>query len=137
MTRSDSDSTPLPAPDDAQGLILFAHGSRDPLWRQPIESVARRLQERAPGLAVRCAYLELTEPDLPAVARDLADLAVRRVSILPMFLGVGRHAREDLPALVAGLRRAHPAVQWDLQPAIGEDARLLDLLATLALDSLR
>ena len=126
-----------PANEASQGLILFAHGSRDPLWRQPMESVARRLAARAPALEVRCAYLELTEPDLPTVASELAARGVRRVSILPMFLGVGRHAREDLPALVEALRQSHPATRWDLQRPIGEDERLLDLLATLGLDSLR
>jgi sirohydrochlorin ferrochelatase len=33
---------------------------------------------------------------------------VRELTIVPMFLGVGRHAREDLPELVKQLRAAHP-----------------------------
>jgi sirohydrochlorin cobaltochelatase len=40
--------------------------------------------------------------------------------------------REDLPALVADLRLQHPQVRWDLQPPVGEDDRLLDMLADLA-----
>ena len=31
-----------PAPRHA--TVLFAHGSRDPLWRAPIEAVAARMQ---------------------------------------------------------------------------------------------
>ena len=48
-----------------QGIILLGHGSRDPLWRRPIEAVAERLEQRHPGVAVSCAYLELEQPDLP------------------------------------------------------------------------
>lgn len=114
-------------------VILFAHGSRDPLWRRPMEAVAARLAARAPGTAVRCAYLELTEPDLPTAAADLAAQGMTAVRIVPMFLGAGRHVREDLPALVDTLRQRHPQVTWTLQPPVGEDERLLDLLAELSL----
>jgi sirohydrochlorin cobaltochelatase len=49
-----------------------------------------------------------------------------------MFLGVGRHAREDLPQLVAQLRADHPHLHLDLQAAVGEDERLVHLLADMA-----
>jgi sirohydrochlorin cobaltochelatase len=113
-------------------VILFGHGSRDPLWRAPMDAVARRLAARAPELQVRCAFLELTAPDLPRVAGELVAQAVTDISIVPLFLGVGRHVREDLPVLVDGLRVAHPQVRWHLQAAVGENERLLDLLAELA-----
>lgn len=114
------------------GVILFAHGSRDPLWRRPMEAIAARVARRAPDTPVRCAYLELTEPDLPSTAAELAALGLGSVRIVPMFLGAGRHVREDLPALVDALRQQHPQVTWDLCPPVGEDERLLDLLADLA-----
>ena len=60
--------------------------------------------------------------------------AVRRnLTIVPMFLGTGRHAREDLPLLMDQVRTLHPGVRFDLQPAVGEDPRLLDLMAKIAL----
>ncbi len=117
----------------ARGVILFAHGSRDPLWRRPMEAVAARVAERAGASKVRCAYLELTEPDLPTAAGELVAEGVSQVRIVPMFLGAGRHVREDLPALVQALQASHPGVTWELQRPVGEDDRLLDLLAQLAL----
>jgi sirohydrochlorin cobaltochelatase len=97
-----------------------------------MEAVAARLTARSTDIAVRCAYLELTEPDLPTTAAELAGLGLTSVRIVPMFLGAGRHVREDLPALVASLRERHPRIQWTLQAPVGEDERLLDLLADLA-----
>ena len=120
-------------PPVSRGVILFAHGSRDPLWRLPMEAVAARVAARPGSPAVRCAYLELTAPDLPTAAAELASLGLAQVAIVPMFLGAGRHVREDLPALVAQLRERYPAVDWRLQRPVGEDERLLDLLADLAL----
>ncbi len=115
-------------------VILFAHGSRDPLWHRPVEAVAARMRALAPHVPVRCAYLELSTPALPEAAAELVAAGATSVRIVPMFLGTGRHAREDLPALVARLRADHPATAFELPPAVGEDARMIELLATMALE---
>lgn len=114
-------------------IVLFAHGSRDPLWHRPMEAVAQRIRARAPGVTVACAYLELSPPDLPHCVAGLVAGGATQVRVLPMFLGVGKHAREDLPLLMAQLQTNHPAVHFALLPAVGEDPRLLDTLAEIAL----
>jgi sirohydrochlorin cobaltochelatase len=114
-------------------IILFAHGSRDPLWHKPIQAVAERITQRSPDTVVRCAYLELTEPDLPQVANALVSEGATSLCVVPMFLGVGRHAREDLPKLIATLKASHPTVDIQCQPAVGEQSALIELLAEIAL----
>ena len=32
------------------GLVLFAHGARDPRWAEPFEAVAARLRTLEPGV---------------------------------------------------------------------------------------
>lgn len=115
-----------------KAVILFGHGSRDPAWRQPIEAVCARLRRDSPELEVRCAYLELTEPDLPSTVDELLAAGVDDVRVVPMFLGTGRHAREDLPRIVDAEREKHPGIRFDLRQAVGEDPRLLELLAHIA-----
>jgi len=117
-----------------RAIILFGHGSRDPSWRQPMDAVARRIRARAADVDVRCAFLELESPDLPAVARELAQAGAKAIRIVPMFLGAGRHAREDLPRLVEECRKAYPLVAFDLRASVGENEGVLDLLAQLALE---
>jgi len=119
----------------APGIILFAHGSRDPLWHQPIAAVAARVAQLSPNSPVVCAYLELSTPDLGTAVRTLIEQGVHAITVLPLFLGVGKHAREDLPVLVDDLRAAYPSVTFTLRPAVGEDTRLVQLLAEIALDS--
>lgn len=119
-----------------QGIIVFAHGSRDPLWRQPVEAVARAIATSDPQVQVRCAYLELCEPDLPAAAEELVAAGVRHVRVLPLFFGMGKHAREDLPLLLQSLQLKHPDVAFERLPAAGEDSRLTELLARIALEPL-
>ena len=115
------------------GTILFAHGSRDPLWRQSIEAVATHARQLEPQTLVRCAYLELTEPTLPSCVAELAAAGVQTLTVVPLFLGVGKHAREDLPVLIAGLKASYPHIAITLQIAIGEDERLIELMAKIAL----
>ena len=119
-----------------RGIVLFAHGSRDPLWHKPIEAVAAHIATLSPHTPVMCAYLELSTPDLPTVTRLLLDRGVLDITILPMFLGVGRHAREDLPSLVAELQATYPAARFTLKAAVGEDMRLVQLMAQIALEGL-
>jgi sirohydrochlorin cobaltochelatase len=116
-----------------RGIVLFAHGSRDPLWRAPIEAVAAQIRARQPGTPVRCAYLELCTPSLAEAAAELAAAGVRHLRVFPLFLGVGKHAREDLPELIESLQAAHPGLEIELLPAVGENPQLIALMADIAL----
>jgi len=117
-----------------KGLILFAHGSRDPRWAEPFEAVAATVRERAPALAVRLAYLELMQPDLAAAAATLIDEeGVTQIDVLPLFLGAGNHLKRDLPPLLDALRTAHPGVRFTLHRAVGENPALAAALADIAL----
>ena len=116
-----------------RGTILFAHGSRDPLWCKPIEAVASQIGLIAPEVQVRCAYLELMAPDLPASTAELAELGVTTITVVPMFLGVGKHAREDLPLIMEALQLSHPQITFELKAAIGEQSKMIELMAQIAL----
>jgi sirohydrochlorin cobaltochelatase len=119
--------------DTPRGILLFAHGSRDARWRAPVEAVARRVAELDPKALVACAYLELVEPDLTTAAETLIRQGAGAVRVLPIFLGMGRHAREDLPRLIDALRIRHPGVEFVLHNAVGETPEVIELLARKAL----
>jgi sirohydrochlorin cobaltochelatase len=113
-------------------IVLFAHGSRDPAWQRPMLAVAQRIRDQVPHAWVACAYLELTEPSLPQAVAQAVELGHGHIRVLPMFVGVGKHVREDLPVLMAQLQQDHPQVRFDLQPAVGEQSAVLDALARAA-----
>ena len=125
--------TPMITASSLRGIILFAHGSRDVLWRLPIEAVATRIKAKAPDALCMCAYLELTAPDLDTASAHLIAQGATQITVLPMFLGTGRHARNDLPVLVEKLRSTYPQVPFHIATAVGEDPRVTDLLAEIAL----
>ncbi len=118
-----------------RGIVLFAHGSSDPRWRAPTEAVAAEIKRRNPEVRVLCAYLERTEPDLPTAVNQLAAAGARRISVLPIFLGSGKHVRDDLPRQLTALQAAHPQLQLSLLPMVGENPQLIALLAQIALEN--
>ena len=79
-----------------QGILLFAHGARDPAWARPFETIAARMREAAGGRPVALAYLELMEPRLDAAAHALAAQGCTLITVVPLFLGAGGHVRRDL-----------------------------------------
>ena len=118
---------------DEHGLILFAHGARDPRWAEPFEAVAARVRARDSAIQVRLAFLELMSPSLPDAGRELAHAGCTCIDIVPLFLGAGGHVRKDLPALVDALAQAWPQVRWRLRAPVGEHAALIDAMADIAL----
>jgi sirohydrochlorin cobaltochelatase len=120
----------------SRGLVLFAHGARDPRWAEPFEAIAARVRSQHPTWPVQLAYLELMSPTLPEAGAALAASGCDRVDIVPLFLGAGGHVRKDLPMLVDALRVAHPHVRWQLQRPIGEQAGVIHAIADAAISSL-
>jgi sirohydrochlorin cobaltochelatase len=115
-----------------RGLILLAHGARDPKWAAPFEATAEAVRRDHPGREVRNAFLEFMAPDLVAAGEALAHAGCTAVDVLPMFLGAGGHVRKDVPELLARLQAAWPAVHWQLHPTIGESPLLIDAMARIA-----
>ena len=130
-----------------KAIVLFAHGSRDPQWHKPIQAVAERVAAQLalaatapsnpPSLVVTCAYLELSSPSLFEEVQRLVDQGCQQIRLVPLFLGVGKHVREDLPQMLADLAGQHPTVVFEPLPAVGEHPDLLDLMARIALDGLQ
>ena len=116
------------------GILLFAHGARDPAWAEPFETVADRLRERAvaAGDEVAMAYLEFMSPPIAEAAAGLVKKGCERVTIVPLFLGAGGHVRKDLPMLVDDLRARYPYVRWNLAQAVGETDELIRAMVEAA-----
>jgi sirohydrochlorin cobaltochelatase len=118
------------------GLILFAHGARDPRWAAPFEAVATRVRQARPDAQVRLAFLEFMTPALPDAGAELVAARCTHVHVLPLFLGAGGHVRRDLPLLMDALRTAHPAVAFSLHTAVGEVDSVIDAMAQVATQTL-
>lgn len=119
-----------------RATVLLSHGSRDPAWRIPVDKVAQCMAELDSEVRVKCAFLELTEPNLATVVAELAATGAADVVIVPMFLGMGKHAREDVPRLVEELQKTYKNIDFQLNLSLGEEPQVIEFLARMALSSL-
>jgi sirohydrochlorin cobaltochelatase len=119
------------------GLILFAHGARDPRWSLPFEAVAERVRRAQPASPVQLAFLEFMSPNLAQAGAHLAAEGCTHIDVLPLFLGAGGHVRKDLPMLVEQLQSAHPGTTVRLHSAVGEQDRVVQAMADVALGLVR
>ena len=111
------------------GLVLFAHGARDPEWAEPFRAIADRVASTRPDLAVRLAFLEFQKPALADAITELVTAGHQRIRIAPLFMAQGGHLKKDVPILLNDIRASHPALQLELLPAIGDVAELRDAIA--------
>lgn len=103
-------------------LIFCAHGTRDPRGRQVILDVAQAVRE-ATDLDVHEAYVDVQDPKVDAVVGQIP----RRESglsavVVPYLLAGGYHVYHDIAEAV------HERDDVVAAPALGPDARLIDIL---------
>lgn len=118
---------------DATGIILFAHGARDPEWAVPLRRIAARIREASPGSRVDLAFLEFMAPSLAEAVAGMAADGLNRITLVPLFLAQGGHLKQDLPVLLATIRAQHSDVDIRVTPAIGDAPALVDAIAHWAL----
>ncbi len=113
-------------------LLLFAHGSRDPAWRAPLDAVCQRIAAQHPG---RCdlAFLEFMQPELPDALQALAQAGERSVVVVPLFWASGKHIKTDLNEAIERFTQVHPEVQVQVATALGEASAVQVALADYVL----
>jgi sirohydrochlorin cobaltochelatase len=119
---------------ELQGIILLAHGAKDPLWSRPFEAVRDVMVAADPTRPVVLSYLESMAPSLAEGAQQLVRKSCVAVEVVPLFLGQGGHVRKDIPAIMQSLIAAHPQVRWRLHPPVGEHPAMVEAMARVSMD---
>jgi len=110
-----------------QGIVLVAHGSRDPEWSRPFERLARSVAEKLPAVSVGLAFLE-HGPSLDEIVGALIAKGAASIRVVPVFLGQGGHVKDDLPRLVR--EAARPGTNLFLEQPIGEQPQVIEAIAS-------
>jgi sirohydrochlorin cobaltochelatase len=112
-----------------RGIVLFAHGARDPEWARPFEAIRERVRAQRPEWRIELAFLELMEPSLEKAIDSLVAEGALCVTVFPLFMAQGGHLKQDLPRILDDIRKRHPRVPIALESALGDTPELLDAIA--------
>jgi sirohydrochlorin cobaltochelatase len=113
-------------------VILFAHGARDARWSMTLVDLQKRVQARRSDAHVGMAFLEFQPPTLGAEIERAIGAGARSIDVVPVFWANGGHMANDVPPLIADLRRRHPEVEVRLLPVLSELPGMLDFIADAA-----
>ena len=118
------------------GIIVVDHGSRRAEANDALDDVVARYRAHASGgtqpVAVEPAHMELASPTIAdAFARCVA-CGAEEVVCAPFFLSMGRHMKEDIPALMSEAAAAHPAVRWSIAAPLGAQPSMPALMHEVA-----
>ena len=117
-----------------RGIVLFAHGARDPGWSRPLEAIRDRVRASRPEYPITLAYLEHTSPSLEEAVATLAAEGASCITVFPLFMAQGGHLKQDLPRIVEAIRASHPHIPIALEPALGEAPEIVAAIAAWILE---
>jgi sirohydrochlorin ferrochelatase len=109
-------------------LVAVAHGSRDPRHAQTVAELGAAVRSRNANLEVEIAYLDLSEPRLPDVLRQLDTAGVRQATAVPLLLTPAYHAKTDLPRALRRARHDHPRLEVTAARVLGPSPALVTAL---------
>ena len=111
------------------GVLLFAHGARDPAWADPVKRLQQILSAKIDQVGVHCAYLEHMQPDLATTVNRLMAQQIQRITLAPVFLAQGGHLKQDLPKQIAALQVQYPEMKLQVMPPLGESEVVLNAIS--------
>jgi sirohydrochlorin cobaltochelatase len=117
-----------------RGIVLLAHGARDPEWARPFEAIRERVRASRPEYPIALAYLEQMEPDLETAIATLVGEGAVGITVFPLFMAQGGHLKQDMPRILEAIRASHPRIPIALESALGEVPQLLDAIAAWVLE---
>jgi sirohydrochlorin cobaltochelatase len=117
---------------NTHALLLFAHGSSDPVWAEPFQKLQSIVRRREPEKIVELAFLERMQPAFDEAVDALHARGVRQITVAPIFLAMGGHMRKDLPKLLSDAE-ARTGITFSTLPALGEVDTLLEAIGDWAL----
>ena len=109
-------------------LILIAHGSAQPEWRDSVEGLLRSVQDVAGEDAVQLAYMDHGPPSLMDTLSEAIRSGTTAFRILPLFLTGEGHVTGDIRPMVEEVRVRYGHIDVELLPAVGQHPLFGELL---------
>jgi sirohydrochlorin ferrochelatase len=119
------------------GLLLIAHGSREPEANADLLYLVTQVRNRGCYTVVEAAFLELAEPNIIEGGMRCVGQGAKRVLLVPYFLSAGVHVRRDLALARQRLSELHPEVEFRLAEPLGRHPLLLEVVCQRAGESSR
>lgn len=112
--------------NEVTAILLLGHGSRASNANNAQFKVAEDLRQTYP--IVVCAFLELSEPNIPAGLTLCHQAGATCIIVVPYFLALGIHVQKDLPEIIAQWLERHPEVEVRMANPLGYSPKMTEIV---------
>ena len=109
-------------------ILLMAHGSRIPEANDAVNEIAAMVRQMTGYDIVEVSFREQHLPNIQTGIDACVAQGAQRILLVPYFLYLGAHVREDLPAELAVARQRHPGVQFAMGHHLGVHRKLAEVV---------
>ena len=115
-------------------ILLVAHGSRRRESNEEVCALAEQLKaaDSVKTTIVHAAFLDMTEPSIPAGIAACVQDGATSIVLIPYFLNSGRHVISDVPAIAEDTMKQYPGVTLKIAPHLGESGLMAGVLTKIA-----
>jgi sirohydrochlorin ferrochelatase len=109
-------------------ILLLAHGSRIAEANDAAREIATLVQRLTDFEIVEVAFREQHLPTIQEGIDTCVARGAERILLVPYFLYMGAHVREDLPEELAEAQQRHPGVAMVLGQHLGVHRKLAEVV---------
>ena len=117
-------------------VLLMAHGSRIPEANDAVREIAAMVKEMTRFDIVEVSFREQHLPNIQQGIDTCVDQGAERIILMPYFLYMGAHVREDLPKEMAEAKQRYPRVEFVMGGHLGAHRKLAEIVAERIADTL-
>jgi sirohydrochlorin ferrochelatase len=109
-------------------ILIMAHGSRVAEANDAVREIAAMVKDMSGQDIVEVSFREQHLPNIQQGIDACVAQGADRVLLIPYFLFVGAHVREDLPEEMAEARNRHPGVEFAMGNHLGAHRKLAEIV---------
>lgn len=109
-------------------ILLMAHGSRIAEANSAAYEIAGMIRRASEFEIVEVAFREMHPPDIQSAIDRCVAQGAERILLMPYFLFVGAHVREDLPAEMTLAQERYPQVEFAMGNHLGAHRKLAEIV---------
>ena len=109
-------------------ILLMAHGSRIAEANNAAYEIAEMIRAASAFEIVEVAFREMHPPDIQTAIDRCVAQGAERILLMPYFLFVGAHVREDLPAEMTLAQQRYPQVEFAMGNHLGAHRKLAEIV---------
>jgi len=109
-------------------VLLMAHGSRIVEANDAVRDIAVMVKKMTDIEIVEVSFREQHPPNIQQGIDACAAKGAERIVLMPYFLYMGAHVREDLPEEMAAAKQRYPAIEFIMGRHLGAHWKLAEIV---------